>query len=174
MSINSVVISGNAGRDPELVSTPSGTTILKFSIAVNERVKRGEEWEDYVNWFDCVVFGRRAEALSRIIRKGMKLAVSGRLRYQSWENKEGQRRSKVEVIAENVDLMQRRDGDGSGGAQSPQTGNYAQQQQYGPQSGSQAPTGYQDGYTRQQVAQITGGNVDYADNYAGDYGGYWE
>ena len=147
MSINKVILSGNLSREPELRSTASGSTILVFGIAVNERIKKGDDWEDYPNFFDCVMFGRRAESLSKIMTKGMKVALSGRLRYSSWENKDGQRRSKVEVIAEEVELMQRRS-DGNG-----------------PQSGSHSPTG---GFTKQDVARITGGNVNYAENYADD------
>ena len=135
MSINSVSVSGNIGRC-ELRVTASGSSVLTFSVAVNERVKKGDEWEDYTNWVDCVVFGKRAESLDRILTKGMKVAVTGRLRYSSWE-KDGKRRSKLEVIANDVDLMQRRDGDGSGGSAGGETGNYSNAGQRAPQTPSQ-------------------------------------
>ena len=125
MSVNSVTISGNVGRDPELRSTAGGTGVLGFSVAVNERVKRGDSWEDYTNWVDVVIFGKRAESLSRILTKGMKVAVSGRLHYSSWE-KDGQKRSKMEVVANEVDLMQRRDQSVQKGSQ----GNQAPADQY--------------------------------------------
>ena len=138
MSLNSVVLSGNLTRDCELRSTASGSAILVFGIAVNERVKRGDEWVDQPNFFEIVMFGKRAESLSRILRKGMKIALVGRLHYQSWENKEGQKRSKVEVIAEEVELMQRRsDGDGAGGYDSGGSGTYTNRGGHGPQNGSQ-------------------------------------
>lgn len=93
MSINSVTVSGNIGRS-EVKATQSGSTILTFSLAVNERVKRGDAWEDYTNWIDVCVFGKRAESLGNILTKGMKVCVSGRLRYSSWE-RDGQKRSKI-------------------------------------------------------------------------------
>lgn len=109
MSINQVTISGNLTRDPELRQTQGGTAILALGVAVNERAKNQQtgEWEDRPNFVDCVVFGKRAEALARLLSKGSKVAVSGRLRYSAWE-KDGARRSKLEVIAEEVDLMSQR------------------------------------------------------------------
>jgi single-strand DNA-binding protein len=148
MSINAVTISGNIGREPEIRATQSGTSVLTFSLAVNERVKKGDSWEEYVNWIDVVVFGRRADSLSKILAKGMKVAVSGHLRYSTWE-RDNVKRSKIEVIADDVDIMQRRDGsqgqsNGSYGQQYQQQGNYSQQQQYGYQNGSQQQSqGYQ-------------------------------
>lgn len=140
MSINHVSISGNLTRSPELRSTTGGTSILSFGIAVNERVKNGStgEWEDHPNFFDCVMFGKRADSLSRILDKGMKVAVSGRLRYSSWE-KDGQKRSKVEVIADEIDLMQRRDGAGDNRGSNPD--NYSGGYQNGPQNGSRGSSG---------------------------------
>lgn len=113
MSINSVCLSGNLGRDPELRATAAGGNLLTFSVAVNDRVKDSStgEWKDYTNWVDVVVFGNRAESLSRILTKGMKVTINGKLRYSSWE-KDGQTRSKIEVIANDVDIMQRREDNG--------------------------------------------------------------
>ena len=113
MSINSVTLSGNLGRDPELRTTAAGGNLLTFSIAVNDRVKDSStgEWKDYTNWVDVVVFGNRAESLSRILAKGMKVTINGKIRYSSWE-KDGQTRSKIEVIANDVDIMQRREDNG--------------------------------------------------------------
>lgn len=110
MSINRVLISGFLTRDAELRATQGGTQVLSFGLAVNDRRKNPQsgEWEDVPNFVDCVVFGRRAEALSRLLSKGTKIAVDGKLRYSSWE-KDGQRRSKLEVVAEDVELMQRRE-----------------------------------------------------------------
>lgn len=108
MSINRVVVSGNLTRDPELRATPGGTQVLGFGIAVNDsrRNRQTGEWEDYHNFIDCTMFGNRAEALSRILRKGMKVAIEGKLRYSSWEDKNGGgRRSKVEIIPDEVVLM---------------------------------------------------------------------
>lgn len=110
MSINRVLISGFLTRDAELRATQGGTQVLSFGLAVNDRRKNPQSggWEDVPNFVDCIVFGRRAEALSRFLSKGTKVAVDGKLRYSSWE-KDGQRRSKLEVVAEDVELMQRRE-----------------------------------------------------------------
>ena len=159
MSINRVSLSGNIGREPEIRATQSGMSILTFSLAVNERVKKGEEWTDYTNWVDIVVFGKRADSLHKILAKGMKVAIDGKLRYSTWE-RDGQKRSKIEVIANDVDIMQRRNDsqsqqNGSYGQQWQQQGNYADQQQYAPQNGSQQPTGgyQQQGYQQPDVYQ---------------------
>lgn len=151
-SLNVVSLSGNIGRDPELRSSQAGTSILSFSLAVNERVKKGDEWTDYTNWVDVVVFGRRADSLGKILAKGMKVALTGKLRYSTWE-RDGQKRSKLEVIADDIDIMQRRDGsrsqqDAAYGPQVGQQANYPQQQQYGQQGGFQGGYGQyqQQGY----------------------------
>lgn len=112
MSINRVCISGNLTRDPELRSTAGGTSVMGFGVAVNERRKNSQtgEWEDYPNFVDCTMFGKRAEALEQYLSKGAKVAIEGRLRYSSWE-KDGQRRSKLGVIVDEIELMSRRDGE---------------------------------------------------------------
>ena len=109
MSINKVFVSGNIGRDPELRATASGTQILSFSVAVNDRQKDKHtgEWSDYTNWIDCIVFGARAEPLSRFLSKGAKVAIEGKLRYSSWEAKDGTKRSKLEVVVDEVEFMSR-------------------------------------------------------------------
>lgn len=138
MSINRVVVSGNLTRDPELRVTPGGTQVLGFGVAVNDRRRNQQtgEWEDYPNFIDCTMFGNRAEALSRILRKGMKVAIDGKLRYSSWEDKNGGgRRSKVEIIPDEVVLMSQN----PNGQQAPQQ--YApqgyQQQAYPPRQAPQ-------------------------------------
>lgn len=109
MSINRVNITGNLTRDPELRATAGGTQMLAFGVAVNDRRKNPQtgEWEDVPNFVDCIVFGSRAEAVSRFISKGSKVAIEGKLRYSSWETKEGQRRSKLEVIVDEIDFLSR-------------------------------------------------------------------
>lgn len=132
MSINRVNVTGNLTRDPELKSTAGGTQVLRFGVAVNDRVKNQQtgEWDDRPNFVDCVTFGRRAEALSSILTKGMKVAVEGRLRYSSWEAQDGSKRSKLEVACDEVELMQRRDGGQHDGGQfQQQPGQFARPQQ---------------------------------------------
>jgi len=137
MGVNVVAISGFLGRDPELRQTQGGMAVMSMTVAVGERRKNGQtgEWEDYTNWVDVTVFGKRAEALSKFLAKGMKVAVTGRLHYRSWE-KDGQKRSKLEVVADEVDVMSRSDGQ-----KGQQANNYRPQPQNGPQNGSQQPTG---------------------------------
>ena len=109
MSINQVSITGNLTREPEIRSTQSGTAVLSFGIAVNDRRKNQQtgQWEEVPNFFECVTFGNRATALWDILTKGMKVAISGKLHYSSWE-KDGQKHSKVDIIANEVELMQNR------------------------------------------------------------------
>lgn len=106
MSINRVNISGNLTRDSELRYTHGGTSVLTFGMAVNDRRKNPQtgEWEDVPNFVDCVVFGNRAEKLAGILVKGFKVAVEGKLRWSQWE-KDGQKRSKLEVVVDEVELM---------------------------------------------------------------------
>lgn len=108
MSINRVNISGNLTRDPELRVTTGGTTILTFDLAVNDRRRNPQsgEWEDVPNYIDCVMFGNRAESVSRFIVKGSKVAVEGKLRYSTWEGKDG-KRSKIEVIVDEIEFLSR-------------------------------------------------------------------
>lgn len=108
MSINHVAITGNLTREPEIRNTQNGTAVLSFGIAVNDRRKNASgNWEDVPNFFECVTFGNRATALGDILTKGMKVAISGKLHYSSWE-KDGQKHSKVDIIANEVELMQNR------------------------------------------------------------------
>ena len=138
MSINKVVITGNLTRDPELRNTASGFPVLGFGVAVNDRRKNQQtgEWEDYPNFIDCTMFGSRAESISRFLSKGMKVAVEGKLRWSQWE-RDGQKRSKIEVVVDEIEFMQSR---GDGGSQAPrmsapsygqQQGGYSQHQNYG-------------------------------------------
>lgn len=108
MSVNQVAVTGNLTRAPELRATQGGTPVLSFGIAVNDRRKNASgQWEDVPNFFECVTFGNRATALSDILAKGMKVAIAGKLHYSSWE-KDGQKHSKVDIIANEVELMQNR------------------------------------------------------------------
>ncbi|MDO4436510.1 MAG: single-stranded DNA-binding protein [Coriobacteriaceae bacterium] len=128
MSINRVNISGNLTRDPELRATAGGTQVLSFGVAVNDRRRNPQtgDWEDYPNFVDCTMFGTRAEAVNRYLSKGSKVAIEGKLRYSSWE-RDGQRRSKLEVIVDEIEFMSR-------GQQADQ-GGYAPAPSYGNQGG---------------------------------------
>lgn len=110
MSINRVNISGFLTRDSELKATQSGTQVLHIGVAVNDRRKNQQtgNWEDYPNFIDCVMFGKRAEATQRYLTKGAKVAIEGRLHYSSWE-RDGQKRSKIEIIIDEIEFMSRND-----------------------------------------------------------------
>jgi single-strand DNA-binding protein len=109
MSINHVAITGNLTRDSELRSTAGGTAVLSFGIAVNDRRKNQQtgEWEDCPNFIDCTMFGTRAQSVSRFLSKGSKVAIDGKLRWSQWE-RDGQKRSKIEVIVDEIEFMSQR------------------------------------------------------------------
>ena len=106
MSINTVTVAGNTTRDIEIRSTAGGTIIASFGVAVNDRVKNNStgEWEDRPNFFDVTGFGQRWEKLQQYVPKGTKVCINGKLRWSSWE-KDGQKRSKVEIVADEIELM---------------------------------------------------------------------
>ena len=108
MSINKVVISGNLTRDSELRATSSGMPVLGFGVAVNDRRKNQQTgaWEDYPNYIDCTMFGARADSLHQYLVKGTKVAIEGKLRWSQWE-RDGQKRSKIEVIVDEIEFMSR-------------------------------------------------------------------
>ena len=109
MSINRVTITGNLTRDPDLRSTAGGMPVLGFGVAVNDRRKNQQtgEWEDYPNFIDCTMFGARAQSISRFLSKGSKVAIEGKLRWSQWE-RDGQKRSKIEVIVDEIEFMSAR------------------------------------------------------------------
>lgn len=108
MAINRVAISGNLTRDPELRAAQSGTAILSFSVAVNDRRRNAQtgDWEDVPNYVDCIVFGKRAEGLAKFLAKGAKVAIEGRLRWSQWQDRDtGKNRSKLEVVVDEIEAM---------------------------------------------------------------------
>ena len=110
-----VIIVGNITRDPELRSTPSGTQVCGFSVAVNRnyRDSSGEQKEN-VSFFDCSAWGKSGELIAQYAKKGSGILVSGRLEQRSWEDKEGQKRSRVEIVVEDFNFIGGNDGGASG------------------------------------------------------------
>ena len=143
--MNHVTLSGNLTRQPELKTTTGGTSILSFGLAVNDRRKNGQtgQWEDVAHFVDCVTFGKRAESLSQILQKGSRVYVEGKLSYSSWEAKDGSKRSKIEVVVNDLELPPRNKSqqNASQGNYGQQPNNYTDQGKYGPQNGSQGFTG---------------------------------
>jgi single-strand DNA-binding protein len=104
MSINKCCFSGNLTRDPELRTTANGMSILSMGLAVNDRKKNAlGEWEDKPNFLDLVMFGSRAAAVEPYLSKGSKVLVECRASWSSWE-KDGQKRSKIEFIVEEIEF----------------------------------------------------------------------
>lgn len=102
--INTVALGGNMTRDAELVEFESGGCKLSFSLAVNESKKNREtgEWEDYPNYVDCVMFGKRAAAISGYMRKGTYVSLQGHLHQQRWRDRDDNPKQKIEVIVDEL------------------------------------------------------------------------
>jgi single-strand DNA-binding protein len=115
-NVNVVVVTGNLTRDPELRSTPGGTSICKLRVAVNSRRKDGQsgQWVDKPNYFDVTVWGAQGENCANYLAKGRPVAVEGRLDWREWDDKEGNKRQTVEIIANSVQFLGSRDGGGGG------------------------------------------------------------
>lgn len=130
-SINQVILMGNLTRDPELRTTPNGQSVCSFSLAVN-RSWQGSDGtqQDAVDYFDITAWGKLGELVNQYLKKGRKCLVQGRLSQRSWEQ-DGQKRSKVEVVASDVTFLdgggQR--GDDSGYSSQPSGGNNSGQSQ---------------------------------------------
>ncbi len=101
---NTVNIVGNATRDPELRFTPSGQAVASFGVAVNRRWqnRQTQEWEEAVSFFDVTCWGQLAENVAESVQKGTRVVVDGRLDQRSWETEQGDKRSKVEIVADEV------------------------------------------------------------------------
>jgi single-strand DNA-binding protein len=114
-SFNKVIQLGNLTRDPEVRYAPNGTAVASFSIAVNDRKKVGDEWKDKVDYFDVIAFGKQAESCGQYLFKGDAALIEGKLQQRRWVDKDtGQNRSKVEIVAQHVTFMPKRQGNGQG------------------------------------------------------------
>lgn len=106
---NTVTITGNATREPELRFTPSGQAVASFGVAVNRRWqnRQTQEWEEAVSFFDVTAWAQLAENLAESVTKGTRVTVTGRLDQRSWETQDGDKRSKVEIVADDVAISLR-------------------------------------------------------------------
>ena len=134
--INHVVLVGRLTRDAELKYTTGGQAVCKFSVAVNRRRKNGDQWEDEANYFDVTLWGRQGEALNQYLLKGKSVGVEGELRQDRWQQ-DGQNRSKVEIVANNIQLL----GGNPGGQGSGNQGFYNNNRGENAVSESSAPYG---------------------------------
>ena len=133
--INHVTIVGRLTRDAEISYLPSGAAVAKISIAVNRSRKNGDQWVEEVSYFDSAIFGKTAENLRQYLSKGKQIGLEGHLKQDRWE-KDGQKFSRISIIADNVQLLGGKSGGGGSG--------------YG-----EAPTA-----TREQSSQGGGGDPD--------------
>jgi single-strand DNA-binding protein len=145
--INHVVLVGRLTRDAELKYTAGGQAVCKFSIAVNRNKKSGDQWVDEASFFDVTLWGRQGEAVNQYLVKGKQVGIDGELRQDRWEQ-DGQKRSKVEIVANNLQLL----GSGSGGGGG-QGGGFSGGSSVGGSSGG----GYQE---RRGAAPSFGGDAD--------------
>lgn len=137
--MNVVIIGGNLTRDPELRYTPKGTALCQFGIANNREWKNeGGETMAEVSFFDCVAWGRMSEVIAQYFKKGRPIFVRGRLKQESWEDKQTkQKRHAVKIIVEGFDFAGDAKGEGGRPAQVPATGEHPQQSP--PDNGVQPP-----------------------------------
>ncbi len=102
--MNNVVLVGRLTKDSELKYTTSGTVMGFFSLAVNRSVKKNEKWVDEASYIDCVIFGKTAETMSKFLVKGQQACIQGELRQNRWEQ-DGQAKSKIDIIVNQVQLL---------------------------------------------------------------------
>ena len=123
-NINRVVLTGNLTHDPELRNLPSGTAVCKLRVACNTRRKdQSGNWVDKPNYFDVTVWGAQGENCANYLSKGRPVAIDGRLEWREWEDKEGNKRQSVDIIADSVQFLGSREdaGNGGGGRFQPQS-----------------------------------------------------
>ena len=110
MSLNKCMIIGNLGRDPEMRYTPGGQAVTQFTVATNRNFRDAQgEWQEETEWFRVVVWGQQAERTAERLRKGHKVYVEGRIQTRQWEDQQGQKRTTVELVANQVNSLERRE-----------------------------------------------------------------
>lgn len=145
-SFNKVILMGNLTRDIEVRTLPSGSQVANIGIATNRRFRTQEgENREEVTFIDCEAFGRTAEVMSQYLRKGRPVMIEGRLRYDQWQDKDGNNRSKLKVVVENFQFVDSREGGGNaGGGGGGGGGGYAQSAAPAAGGGGYQPIGEDD------------------------------
>jgi len=147
-SFNRVILMGNLTQDVEVRFIPSGTAVTDLRLAVNDRRKRGDEWVEETTFVDVTLWARQAEVAGEYLSKGSPVLIEGRLQLDTWETNDGQKRSKLKVVGERMQMLGSRGGrgGGDGGRPARQTGDeYSQpapaDDDYGPpqQGGGEIP-----------------------------------
>ncbi len=165
--LNSVILIGRLTRDAELSYLQSGSAVANISIAVNRNKREGEQWVSEVNYFDISLFGKQAESLKQYLLKGKQIAIQGVLKQDRWE-KDGQKFSKVRIVATNVELLGgRSDGTGYGSGGS---GSY----NANPSGGYQPKNNYGSSGASQYQSSEGFGPGDAGDSFGGDGGDFPE
>lgn len=138
-SFNRVILVGNLTRDPELRYIPSGTPVTDIGLAVNDRVKRGDQWVEETTFVDVTLWARTAEVASEYLSKGSPVLIEGRLKLDRWE-KDGQKFSKLKVVGERMQMLGSRGGGGGGGSRGggDQAPAYDESEQFTPAGGPPA------------------------------------
>jgi single-strand DNA-binding protein len=129
--VNKVILIGNLGKDPELKYLPSGTPVANFTLATTERVpsKDGGQRQDRTEWHNIVVFSKLAELVNQYLKKGRSAYIEGRIQTRSWDDRDGNKKYRTEIVANTVQFLDSRDG---GGARSGGGGAAAQESQSAP------------------------------------------
>jgi single-strand DNA-binding protein len=122
-NLNRVVITGNLTRDPELRTTPNGTSVCGLRVACNTRRKDQStgEWTDKPNYFDVTVWGMQGENCAQYLQKGRPVGVDGRLEWREWQDRDGNKRQAVDIIADSVQFLGSREAGENGGRFTPQS-----------------------------------------------------
>ena len=146
-SFNRVILVGNLTRDVELRHTPSGLPVTEVGMAVNDRRKSASgEWVEETTFVDVTLWGRTAEVASEYLGKGAPVLIEGRLKFDTWES-EGQKRSKLRVVGERMQMLGGRGGGASGGGDRPSRPSYDESEygssatSSGPGAGQRGPSG---------------------------------
>jgi single-strand DNA-binding protein len=116
-NLNMAMLMGRCGQDPEMRFTPNGTPVTTFSIAVNSYFGSGDERKERTDWFNIVAWNKLAELTNQYLNKGSAVYVQGRIQNRSWEDPEGQRKHRTEVVAEKVQFLSSRKESESMGAE---------------------------------------------------------
>jgi single-strand DNA-binding protein len=103
--INQATLIGRLTRDAELKYTAGGVAVVKFAVAVNRKVKRGDEWTDEASFFDITIWGKQGEAINQYLVKGKQVGINGELRQERWQDNQGNNRSRIEIIASDIQLL---------------------------------------------------------------------
>ena len=141
MTVNKVILIGNLGRDPEIRTTASGTSVGNLRIATSERRRdRDGNWNDHTEWHTVVCFGKTAENAGRFLKKGRQVFIEGRLQTRKWQDQSGADRYTTEIVANEMQMLDSRSsGQGGQPQQRPQSQQKPQQSQQKPQ---QAAVGF--------------------------------